>query len=177
MAPSLDPILEQWIARFRGPLVGLLASWGANWGEAEDLAQDTFCEVWLSIDRLRGSRKDSRVVGPWLRGIAANLHRTKNRLAHKRKQVALTDGEVLATPIADDETDERLGALRTAFAQLRTEHQTVLRMFYLDEASTREVAALLFLSEKAVEGRLYQARRALRELAERIHAAAAGGSQ
>ncbi len=50
-------------------------------------------------------------------------------------------------------------------------------MFYLDEASTREVAALLFLSEKAVEGRLYQARRALRELAERIHAAAAGGSQ
>jgi len=50
-------------------------------------------------------------------------------------------------------------------------------MFYLDEASTREVAALLMLTEKAVEGRLHQARRALREKADRLLAATAGGSR
>lgn len=177
MAPSLDPILEQWIARFRGPLVGLLASWGSNWGEAEELAQDTFCEAWLSIKRLRGNRQDSRVVGPWLRGIAANLHRQKRRKIRRLRQVELPEEDNLSAPIISNESDERLDALRAAFAELRTEHQTVLRMFYLDEASTREVAALLFLTEKAVEGRLHQARRSLREEAQRIHAGMAGGSQ
>ncbi|MGK0205641.1 MAG: RNA polymerase sigma factor (sigma-70 family) [Planctomycetota bacterium] len=177
MTPSLDPILEQWITRFRGPLVGLLASWGSNWGEAEELAQDTFCEAWLSIKRLRGSPKDSRVVGPWLRGIAANLQRQNGRKIRKLRHVDLPEEDHLAAPIATDETDERLAALRTAFAELRTEHQTVLRMFYLDEASTREVASLLFLTEKAVEGRLFQARRALREQAQRIHAGMAGATQ
>tara|TARA_R110002094_G_scaffold82044_1_gene87145 strand:- start:557 stop:1090 length:534 start_codon:yes stop_codon:yes gene_type:complete len=177
MTPSLDPTLEQWIARFRGPLVGLLASWGSNWAEAEELAQDTFCEAWLSIERLRGSRKDSRIVGPWLRGIAANLQRQTRRKIHNMRQVELPEADHLAAPIHQDEGDERLDALRAAFAELRTEHQTVLRMFYLDEASTHEVAALLFLTEKAVEGRLYQARRALREQAQRIHASMAGGSQ
>lgn len=177
MAPFLDPVLEQWIARFRGPLVGLLASWGANWSDAEDLAQDTFCEAWLSIDRFKGSKKDSRVVGPWLRGIAANLHRSKRRKMQKLRQVTLADGPELAAPFAAEGEDGRLVALRAAFALLRTDHQTVLRMFYLDEASTREVAALLFLSEKAVEGRLYQARRALRESAARLVAQAGGGSR
>ena len=40
-----------------------------------------------------------------------------------------------------------------------------LRMHYLEASSSREVAALLGVTPKAVEGRLYQARKALRTLA------------
>jgi len=177
MAAPLDTTLEQWIARFRGPLTGLLASWGSDWGAAEELAMDTFAEAWLSRDRLRGRQRDSNVVGPWLRGIAANLHRSRQRKLRRRRQEPLPDDGVVALTAAETDTEERLDLLRRAFARLRPDQQTVLRMFYLDEASTREVAALLALTEKAVEGRLYQARRALRAHVERLDPAPTGGSR
>lgn len=171
----LDPVLDQWIARFRGPLTGLLASWGSDWAMAEELAMDTFAEAWLGRARLRGKPSDSQVVGPWLRGIAANLHRSsKRRLRRLRQEPLHEDAAVAPSP---DHPDDRLDTLRAAFAQLRADQQMVLRMFYLDEASTREVAALLALTEKAVEGRLHQARRALREKANRMLAATTGGSR
>lgn len=175
MTVSLDPTLEQWIARFRGPLTGLLASWGADWQQAEELSMDAFAEAWLGRDRLRGDATDSLVVGPWLRGIALHLWRSQRRKVRRLRQEALPADDALATPV--DTEDARLEALREGFAQLRPELQTVLRMFYLDAANTREVAALLDLTEKAVENRLYQARRALRAQAERIHTAATGGSR
>ena len=165
MTEPLDALLEQWIAHFRGPLVGLLASWGADWGAAEELAMDTFAEAWLGRARLRGSPRDSRVVGPWLRGIAANLFRARQRAVRRRRQVPVDERPDLAAPVAAD--DERICELRAAFAELPGEQQTVLRMFYLDTASTREVAALLQLTNKAVERRLQRARQALRERVER----------
>ena len=47
-------------------------------------------------------------------------------------------------------------------ASLPERHRVVLYLFYLEESSAREVAALLGITEKAVEGRLHKARAALR---------------
>lgn len=125
MTSSIDPTLERWIALFRGPLCGLLASWGSDWREAEELAQDTFAETWLSREWLRGDPGDSTIVGPWLRGIARNLSLTQQRRARRRTLEALPKD--IAAPTT--ETDERMDALRTGFRKLRRELQTVLRMF------------------------------------------------
>ncbi|MCR9244787.1 MAG: sigma-70 family RNA polymerase sigma factor [bacterium] len=173
MAANLDPTLELWIARFRGPLIGLLASWGEDWRSAEELAMDTFAEAWLSRRRLRGDASDTAVVGPWLRGIAHNLSRHGRRRRARQRLEALP--AELPAPV--DTPDDRIEILRRGFAELRPEDQTVLRMFYLDESSTREVAALLELTEKAVESRLYQARRALRALTDRMSSPTAGGAR
>lgn len=60
------------------------------------------------------------------------------------------------------ETDERHEQLAAAFERLKPEHQSLLRMYYLEETTSTEVAALLGLTAKAVEARLYQARKSLR---------------
>ena len=162
-SPSpLDATLDRWIAHFRGPLVGLLATWGADWQVAEELAMDTFAEAWLGRERMRAAAEDLEAVGAWLRGIAHNL-----QLAHRRRQprtLELVGNE--AAPIDAGDDDATL-ALREGFAQLRPEHQEVLRMHYLEETTARDVAALLDVTPKAVEMRLYQARRALRHLADK----------
>lgn len=169
MTPLLDPDLERWIQQFRGPLIGLLASWGAHWGAAEELAMDTFAEAWLARDRMRAPLDDPEAVGAWLRGIAFHLLQgwLRQRARDRRSLTAITpaDEAVMAAPAAME--DERTQVLRIAFARLRPEYQEVLRMHYLEATSAREVAALLGVTQKAVEGRLYQARRALRALAER----------
>lgn len=162
--------LERWIEAYRGPLIGLFASWGADWHAAEELAQETFAAAWISRARFRGDPQDIPAVGAWLRGIAFRLSCAAGRRNRDR-----------ATPLIDEpaeevgEPDERRAVLRRAFAELSAPHQTVLRMHYLEETSAREVAALLGLSPKAVESRLYQARKALRERVERAQSQAAQG--
>lgn len=146
--------------RFRGPLIGHLASRGASWREAEELAMDTFAEAWLGRARMRGAVDDPAAVAAWLRGIAYNL-----LLAHRRSLARRDAPLPAAEPAAPSlERDARHETLRAAFTQLRPEFQEVLRMHYLEATTAREVAAMLGETVKAVEGRLYQARRALRAL-------------
>jgi DNA-directed RNA polymerase specialized sigma24 family protein len=150
-APSAvsEEDLERWTAAFRGPLVGLLASWGRDWRAADELAQDCFAEAWMSRERFVGDPRSLDAAGAWLRGIAFRLHAASGR----REAVRAT------SPLELEPA--------SAFEQLSGEHQLVLRMHYLEGTSAREVAALLGLTAKAVEGRLYQARRALRRILER----------
>ncbi len=155
-----DAVLEGWIAAFRGPLVGLIASWGADWRAAEELAQDTLAEAWVGRARFQGELQDLSAAGAWLRGIAFNLHRTAKRAQDRHRSRSIHETEVPA--VEEAPSDERQGALAQAFEMLNAKHQSVLRMHYLEETSARQVAALLGTSPKAVESRLYQARKALR---------------
>lgn len=177
MPPATDDDLERWIAAFRGPLIGLLASWGNDWGTAEELAADAFAEAWVGRARFDADPADLDAAGSWLRGIAFRLHESRRRRAAVRRADSL-DGErapVLAAPVEAE--DERRDLLVAAFAELSPQHQTVLRMHYLEESSARDVAALLRVTTKAVEDRLYQARRALRERVERMAAKHAAGAR
>lgn len=160
-------VLDRWIAEFRGPLIGLLASWGGDWQAAEELAQDTFAEAWVGQARFSGSLDDDGAVGAWLRGIAFNLHRTGRRAEQRRPTLSLEGHDA---PSEVQEPDLRHDALADGFRQLSAPHQTVLRMHYLEETPTKGVAALLGMTSKAVEGRLYQARIALRAELERAEA-------
>ncbi len=168
--PESDPTFRSWLAAFRGPLLGLCASWQASWREAEELALDTFAEAWLARGRFRGAPEDREAVGAWLRGIALRLHLARRRAGARRPTLPEhqlgprgLDGLALR---AEEEAadDERLVALRAAFNELPAAHQTVLRMHYLERTPARQIAALLDTTERAVEGRLHQARRRLRDL-------------
>src|SRR5690349_12941978 len=154
--------LDRWIATFRGPLIGLLASWGSDWRAAEELAQETFAEAWVSRERFNADPGDIEAVGAWLRGIAFRLSCAAARRDRVRASPLLAEPAVEEAP-----TDERRALLVKAFTELSAAHQTVLRMHYLEATSAREVASLLGLTPKAVESRLYQARKELRALVDR----------
>lgn len=154
--------LEAMIDRYRGPLVGLLVSWGASWADAVELAQDSFSEAYLRRDRCRGDLSDPRQFGGWLFGIAKNLHRNHARsLRRHGLQPSSDPREIPEESIAED--SQRAAAVRAEIDRLPDKLRRVVLMHYLEETSIREVASLLRLSERSVEGRLYRARKLLRE--------------
>lgn len=160
---DLDALIDTW----RGPLVGLLAARGASRDEAIELAQDAFAEAWLGRERFRGDPGDERAVGRWLSGIAVNLLRATNR-RRGRLRPHLEDAGVDGTEAphveeTDDPGAERLRRLREAIVGLPERERAVVQAFYLEETSVARVAALLSLSERAVEGLLFRARERLRE--------------
>ncbi|MCA9000580.1 MAG: sigma-70 family RNA polymerase sigma factor [Planctomycetes bacterium] len=157
---DFDRIVEQ----FRGPLTGLIASWGASPADAIELCMDAFSEGYMARDRFRGDWDEPREVGAWLRGIAQNLHRAHRRKL-RRSPTLLTDADR-----SDLEADRPAGLspraerVRRAMGLLRQEHREVLSMRYVENSGLAEIAALIGTTERAVEGRLYRARKALSEL-------------
>lgn len=158
--------LDQWIARFRGPLVGLLASWGNDPRRAVELAQDTIAEAWTCRARFRGSSDDVAAAGAWLRGIARNLHRSERRRdrgsSRLQRLPSLDDlpQEELATQASSHVSDAQL-ALERAMSRLKPEWRAVLTMRYLEGSGLPEIAAVMELSVRAVEGLLHRARKEL----------------
>jgi RNA polymerase sigma-70 factor (ECF subfamily) len=159
--------LTEAINRFRGPLVGLIVSWGAPRNDAIELAQDSFADAYLKRDACRGDWTDPEIFGPWLRGVAKNNYRNWRRTTARRQRRLFTvEPDVLAESATDSEAveDARLPELRNAIERLPRKQREAIIMHYLEETSVNDVAALLSVTAKTVEGRLYQARKSLRKL-------------
>jgi RNA polymerase sigma-70 factor (ECF subfamily) len=161
--------LTAFINAYRGPLIGLLASWGAPWGDAIEIAQDSFSEAWLHRESCRGNWNEPEVFGRWLRGVALNQYRNWSRSRWRRRvRIVALDTAMLeqAAITPDPKTAEHLEALQQAIERLPAKQRQVVLMHYLEETSVNEVATLLSVSAKTVEGRLYQARLTLRRMLE-----------
>ena len=159
--------LTTFINFYRGPLIGLIASWGAPWGEAVEIAQDSFSEAWLNRESCRGDWTDQDIFGRWLRGVALNRYRNwaRSRSRYRTRFVSLTNDTIedVAAP-STAEPSGYLDSLEKAIDRLPSPQREVVLMHYLEETSVKEVAALLSVTAKTVEGRLFQARRTLRQL-------------
>ncbi len=152
---------------YRGPLIGLIASWGAPWGDAIEIAQDSFSDAWLKRESCRGDWSDPEVFGRWLRGVALNRYRNwlRNRWRNQLRVVTLAPADLeLVNAAPDPDPSPQLEALRSAIERLPGKQRQVVLMHYLEETSVKNVAALLSVTAKTVEGRLYQARRALHRM-------------
>ena len=152
--------------RFRGPVIGLVASWGPPWGEAIEIAQDAFAKAYLSRERCYADWKEPEVFGPWVRGFARNEFRNwKKRAARSARVVPLESAPEPGT--LEEAEPEHVEALRAAIRQLPVKHREVVLMRYYDDASLADIAALVGTSVRGIEGRLHQARKKLARALER----------
>ena len=108
------------INTYRGPLIGLIASWGAPWADASEIAQDSFSEAWLNRESCRGDWKEPEVFGRWLRGVALNQHRNWARSRRRQSRIVTLAPAILDSVAApsDPEPSEHLDALRHAIERL-----------------------------------------------------------
>ena len=126
---------------------------------------DSLADAHLNIGACRGDVSSAEVFGRWLRGVARNKYRNWARTcARSRKFSTTSDPKALEQVVAPtNAVDERLVQLREEIERLPSRQKEVVMMHYLDGNSVADVAALLSISVKSVEGRLYQARKRLRQ--------------
>ncbi|MCP5069309.1 MAG: RNA polymerase sigma factor [bacterium] len=159
--------LADLIETYRDALVGLISSWGPRGADAVSLAQDSFAEAYLRRESCRGDWQDASVFGPWLRGVAHNVVRNWKRSEQRRRhRIVTSEAAVHAAEAPDGEVSERILAVREAIERLPKKQREDVLMHYTSDTRVDDVAAWLGGPAKTVEGRLYQARRALRRLLE-----------
>lgn len=133
---------------------------------SEDIAQEAFLNAWQNLNRL----KNPASFLPWLRQITRNLARDHLRLQHKRS-LETTDADVAIKRAADPGPDpaqhailrEREHAAAELISALPPDSRDVVLLFYREGESSRQVAALLGLSDAAVRKRLSRARATVRK--------------
>ena len=139
--------------------------------DAEDVTQETFIAALRSLGRFRGECS----VYTWLCGIAKNKVRDFIRRQHRASEapaaqrVDADDPDELdrllssewQMPVADAVVSQACAKaiIDTVFGMMTADERDVLWLRYVDELSTREIAAVLGRTEKAIEGLLSRARK------------------
>jgi RNA polymerase sigma factor (sigma-70 family) len=144
-----------------------------NEADALELAMETFARAYFNIEKFRPAAK----FATWLHHIALNLCRDHLRSRAYRYSLRTAsfdaptqEGGDLSVPAAlergPDQKAERLeelNALEKAISELPEELKSAFILTALEDRPQAETAELLGISLKAVEMRVYRARRLLLE--------------
>lgn len=170
-----DTALNRLMTAWQRPLVRFIYRYIGNQEEALDLAQETFVRIYQARHSYRPKTKFSS----WLFTIASNLCRNYKRWEHRHPTVAMVsdDGETdMAdsypspgkTPRDTAAHNDMAAKVRASIQSLPHDLKTVILLFEYEDLSHDEIAGVLGCSAKAVETRLYRARKLLKELLEGI---------
>ena len=160
--------------RYEEPIFHFIYRHVFNDEDARDLAQEVFVRLFFNVGKFKPEARFST----WLYQIALNLCRDHVK-SRRMRQATRTDS--LSAREDDDEhpardvavenrtpsdealAREKLGALDDGMAALPHDLRTALVLTTLEQRSHQECAMLLKTTPKAIETRVYRARRFLME--------------
>ena len=174
LAGGDESALNELMAKYGEPIFHFVYRHVFNEADARDLAQKVFVRLYFNIGKFKPEAKFST----WLYQIALNLCRDHAKSKHTR-QSAVTDSLTAheddedhpardlavenRTPACEALAHEKLAALEAGMLALPKELHAALVLTVLEQRSHHECAELLKTTPKAIETRVYRARKFLIE--------------
>ncbi|MHB8246616.1 MAG: RNA polymerase sigma factor [Acidimicrobiales bacterium] len=127
--------------------------------DAADAVQDAFVEAHQRWDQVGRYEKPES----WVLHVATNRLRDSHRRLSRQRRATdeMRAGAVAPPPALTDDT-----GITHAIRQLPLRQRMAVSLYYLDDLSVREVAAVMRISEGTVRASLHAARRRLKKLPE-----------
>ena len=122
-----------------------------NRADAEDVMQ----EVFVRLLRARPEFRDEEHAKAWLLRVGARCAADVLRAPWRRREGPLDDALPAPEPPGE-------GGVVEAVLALPAKYRTAVHLYYYEELSVAEIAAVLAKSEGAVKSRLFRARALLR---------------
>lgn len=144
---------ERLIEQYQNKVFRLCFSILGDEAAAEDAAQDSFLKAWRGLPGFRGDA----ALPTWLYSIARNTCLTWSQRGTARAQEPLTEGAAASRSIAIDDSLD----VHAAIAGLPRHYRQALLLFYFEDKSYEEVAAMLDLPLRTVKTYLHRARKEL----------------
>jgi len=172
VASGHDAALNDLMGRHAGKLFNYLIRCLQNEEDAADSAQESFVRVYQNRAKFDPSQRFST----WLYAIATNLVKDRYRYRSRHPQVSLdaqndTKGGDFRECLPEQRplpseillAEERAEIVRRAVSALPEELRLPLVLSEYEELSHAEIGVVLGCSPKAVETRIYRARKQLRD--------------
>jgi RNA polymerase sigma-70 factor (ECF subfamily) len=162
-----DRAFAELVRRHKAPLYRLLRRYTGDADEAYEAAHEAFIAAWSALKRYDPNRS----FAAWLRTIAINKARDRGRRAQVRRllfgakpleESAAAEAADPAAPADEDLIErQRIAELDRAIAALPPQLKAPLLLTAFEGRSQQEAAAILGVSAKAIETRVYRARNLL----------------
>jgi len=125
---------------------------------AQDVVQDSWKVILNKLDSLR----EPNSFGSWAMRIVSR--KALNYLKSNSLRTEKLAGNITYTENTSqtDERESSISAVKSAIAELPLNQQIVLKLFYTQEHSLKEISAILEISVGTVKSRLYNAREKLK---------------
>lgn len=134
-----------------------------NREEAEELAQDVFLKVYQSLSSFN---KESK-LSTWIYKICYNASINKYRSQKKRMETTelngFTEHSISDTANAHHkmQTEEKKKAIKDSILKLPEADRIIITLYYYEDMSIKEIAAIVSLSTQNVKVKLYRSRKKL----------------
>lgn len=153
-------MFEQIVMEYQNLVFTVCLNIVKNTYDAENMAQETFLTAYSSLSNFRGGNFKS-----WLCRIAAN-----KSIDYKRRQsryffedfedTTVRTGESIEEALVEKEHMQRLEYILSVLPE---KYATVIKEFYYNQLTVKEIALCMELPERTVETRLYRAKKLIRE--------------
>jgi RNA polymerase sigma-70 factor (ECF subfamily) len=153
-----DEALEAMLDLYEHKVFRMAVAMLRDAGRAEEVTQDIFVKMWRAFPGYDGRA----ALSTWLYAIARNTCLTAVRAESYRRTSSLDDvpEPPAALPVSPAVDWDRL------LSRLPDTQRHVVTLFYFEERSITEVAAMLGVPEGTVKSQLHRARRALADMME-----------
>ena len=131
--------------------------------EAEEVAQDSFVKAFESLSSFRGEAKFSS----WLYSIAYRkaLDSIRKNKKYRASELIedITEGDSVfnENALQSLESAERSKTIQDCILKLPEQEAAIVTLYYFDEQSVKEIAAITELSEDNIKIKLYRSRKKL----------------
>jgi RNA polymerase sigma-70 factor, ECF subfamily len=155
------------LERYKDKVFRLACGVLRNESQAEDMTQDVFLKIWKALPGYHGAAS----VSTWIYTIARNTCFTE--LKRRRPTLSLDEpdlGEALEKEPGLHVTSPPEGAemdVDTMLAELPEKYRRVITLFYLEQKSYEEVAAMLGIPMGTVKTFLHRAKKELLKIGAR----------
>lgn len=161
--------LENYISTFGRDLYSFCCSLTHSRHQADDLYQNTFLKMYDMGEQLIIKTNPKS----YLMGIALNLYRNDKRKMSVRQRITginipveenadmVSDNGLTTEDMILEKEQQR--TVREAVRKLPDRYRIPTLLYYMEELSVSEIAALTNLTESAVKSRLHRARKILKE--------------
>lgn len=146
--------IESLFQMYKDDVYRLALSYTRSTQEAEDVCQTVFLKLLEQTNITPGKER------PWLMQVTANTCRNLLRSAWWRKTDPLEEAHSVAVP-------QDSGVFQ-AVMSLPPKYRVVIYLRYYEEYTTKEIGALLKISQSAVTTRLNRARQMLKAALEEV---------
>jgi RNA polymerase sigma-70 factor, ECF subfamily len=158
--------LEELVRTWEGRLLYFIRRLVRDESDAWDVLQKTWVGVLAGI----GSLDDPRSLAPWLYRTARNTAHSHTRRGDRPYEPLDDQPDPDAADPADEWVEfEDAEQVHRGLLALSLPHREVLTLYFLQDLSVEEVAAVLRVPAGTVKSRLHYARRALRKTIEGDH--------
>ena len=162
------------IERYQGPIHGFIFRSVGEEETARDLTQEVFVKAWFALGRVQERARFST----WLFQIAANLcrdharsrasrnARMTNPMIRKKDDGSTEERDFPHPGLSPDKQarmNETMAALNRAISSLPVDLREAFILGAIDQLPHKEISSILGISPKAVEVRIYRARKILSE--------------